>query len=380
MFRDYILPVAVYSGGMIGVGFLALPYIATQVGIWLMLAYFVLVTFIIVVLTSVFCKISLKTPDFKRIPGFAEYYLGKWGKIVALSSMFFTGIGVLLVYLLVGSNFLFNAFSPFFSGKILSYALIYFLLASVIIFFDIKAISRVELGVLVLLFLILIFVFVKSFFQIDIDNIFLTPENLGVKNMFLPYGALLFSLWGVGLMPEVEEMLRARRVSSGSVENHKSKLSKIVVFSVLMVAVFYFLFMVFVLGIAGKSVDQTALTSLSNILGGGLSQIILFMGAVVTFTAFIAQGIIFKKILMYDLKIKSWQAFVITCFTPFVLFLLGFNSFVPIISLIGGVFLGITGFLILLMYKKIKGSKFIIYPLSIVFLLGIIYEIIFFIK
>jgi hypothetical protein len=60
--------------------------------------------------------------------------------------------------------------------------------------------------------------------------------------------------------------------------------------------------------------------------------------------------------------------------------LLGLNSFIPLISLIGGVLLGIDGILILLIYKKIGGKNVIIYPLSLVFLLGVIYELIYFIK
>ena len=69
-----------------------------------------------------------------------------------------------------------------------------------------------------------------------------------------------------------------------------------------------------------------------------------------------------------------------TCFTPMILFLLGLKSFIPLLSFTGGVFLGIDGILILLMYKKIGGKNIIIYPLSLVFLLGVIYEIIYFIK
>ena len=40
LFKDYVYPIAAFSGGMIGVGFLSLPYIAMRSGIWLMLGYF----------------------------------------------------------------------------------------------------------------------------------------------------------------------------------------------------------------------------------------------------------------------------------------------------------------------------------------------------
>jgi CBS domain containing-hemolysin-like protein len=134
------------------------------------------------------------------------------------------------------------------------------------------------------------------------------------------------------------------------------------------------------LGITGKYTDQTALQGLKIFLGNGLVSIALLMGALATFTAFITQGIIFKKTLMFDLKIKHWQAFVMTCCPPLIFFLIGLKSFIPLLSFIGGVLLGIDGILVLLMYKKIGGKNIIIYPLSLVFLFGVIYEIIYFIK
>jgi hypothetical protein len=106
----------------------------------------------------------------------------------------------------------------------------------------------------------------------------------------------------------------------------------------------------------------------------------LVAGVLATFTAFIMQGVILKESLQYDFKIKHWQAFVMASCVPLILFLLGFKSFITLVSLFGGFFLGISGILILLMYKKIGGKNIIIYPLSLVFLLGVIYEIIYFIK
>jgi len=81
---------------------------------------------------------------------------------------------------------------------------------------------------------------------------------------------------------------------------------------------------------------------------------------------------------MFDLGIKKWQSFVIACFVPLILFLIGLKSFIPILSFTGGILLGIDGILILLMYKKIGGKNIIIYPLSLIFILGAIYQICFF--
>ncbi len=160
----------------------------------------------------------------------------------------------------------------------------------------------------------------------------------------------------------------------------KKNLKKIVVLSTIIISVFYLLFILLILGITGGQTDQTALTGLQKFLGNGVALVCLFLGTVTTITAFVAQGIVFKKVLIYDLKIKHWQAFVMTCFTPLILFLLGLKFFIPLISLTGAFVLGVDGIFILLMYKKIGGKTIVIYPLSLVFLFGIVYEILNFLK
>lgn len=368
LFKDYICPIAVFSGGMIGVGFLSLPYVAMKSGIWVTFIYFAVITALVALINLIFCQLSLKTPDFKRFPGFAKFYLGKWGEFFAFFSVILGTIGVLLAYLVIGGEFITTALQPVFAGNISIYTFIFFIIVSAIVYFDIKIVSKVEFWVIVLLFLSLFLVFAGSLSQIKFGNIFAGSSWL--QNLFLPYGPLLFALWGTGLIPEVEEMLG----------KGKKRLKKIVIISTLVISVFYFLFVLLVLGITGSQTEQTALAGLTKVLGDHLASLPLFAGILAVFTAFVVQGMIFKKTLVLDLKIKHWQAFVMTCFTPMILFLAGFKSFISILSLTGGVLLGINGVLILLMYKKIGGKNIIIYPLSLVFLLGIIYELVYFVK
>jgi amino acid permease len=374
LFRNYIYPITVFSSGMIGVGFLSLPYIASKVGIWPMLFYFLVITALIVFINLIFCDLSLKTPDFKRFPGFVGYYLGKWPEVFTMISTIVGTLGVLLAYLIVAGQFLTAVLQPMFGGSELLYIFIYFIAVSLIIYFDIKIVARIEFVVLVLLFFSILFIFIDGFSQIKLSNIFTTGQ---ISHFFLPYGPLLFALWGVSLIPEVEEMLRGR----------KGNLKKNIVFSTILVSIFYLLFTILILGITGVNTGSVALTSLKNFISDQLVSLALLVGTMATFTAFIAQGIIFKKTLVFDLGIKHWQAFVMTCFTPMILFLLGLKSFIPILSLVGGVLLGINGILILLMYKKIPAyqqsgqiKKAIVNLLALVFVIGVAYEIIYFVK
>jgi hypothetical protein len=67
------------------------------------------------------------------------------------------------------------------------------------------------------------------------------------------------------------------------------------------------------------------------------------------------------------------------------MFFIGVNSFIPLISFIGAVMLGIEGILIALMYRKLhlrdnpksKRIYLLVVPLLLIFFAGIIYEIIY---
>ncbi len=369
-FENYIYPIATLSGSIIGVGFLSLPYITLQVGVSAMFFYFIGLTFLIVCLHVIFGKICLKTPDFRRWPGFVGFYLGKWPKAIVLVSTTLGLFGVLLVYLIIGAQFLQAVASPVFGGTPMHYAGLFFIAASLFVYLGVKMISRIDLFALVILGVILLIILIKGFFKIELSNIFWTASFSagGLKALFLPYGAIMFSLWGTGLIPETEEMVR------GS----KKSLKKIIVIATLIPAVIYLAFIFLILGITGSQTTDSALLGLKNVLGDGLTSVALFIGVITTFIAFIAQGLLLKKIFIYDMGVKEFPAWVLVCFTPLILFLLGFNSFINLISFVGGILLGIDGLLIMLIYKKIGGRPTVVYPLMLVFILGIVYSVIYF--
>ena len=167
------------------------------------------------------------------------------------------------------------------------------------------------------------------------------------------------------LIPEAEEMVR----------DNKKSLKKIIIIATLFPAAIYLAFTFLIISISGNETTEAALTGLSQFLGNGVVSIALFIGVVTTFTAFIAEGLLLKKMFLYDMKIPPFSAWVFACFPPLIVFLLGFHSFIPLISFIGGVFLSIDGMLILLMYRKVGGRKIIAYPLIAFFVLAIMYAI-----
>lgn len=360
-----IYAIATLSGTIIGVGLFALPYITLKVGFWVMLCYFLVLGALVILIHSFFGELALKTPDYKRLPGFAKIYLGSWGEKIAFISTILGVFGAILAYLIVGGEFLENLLSPIFGGNNLFYTLLYFSLGAILIFFGIRAISKIEFWGLILFFLILIAIFFHGFPHLKMVNLFPSPD---FSQLFLPYGAILFSLWGAALIPEAEEMLGQK----------KNLLLKIIPIAILIPIFVYLFFIYLILGITGPQTTESALNGLRNFLGDGIVSLALFFGVLTTFTSFIALGLTLRKVFWYDLKIEKNIAFAITCFIPLALFLTGIKQFIPIISFVGATMLGIDGILILLMYRKIKPKQILVYPLFLILFGGIIYEIIYF--
>jgi tyrosine-specific transport protein len=376
--KKIILPIAVISGTIIGVGLFSLPYIASKTGYVAMLGYFLVLGIISILIHLFFGELSLATPDFKRLPGFAKVHLGEWAKKITMFSTVFGISGAILAYLIVGGEFLSSMFSPNFGGSNYFYSYVYFFLGAALIFFGIKAIAKIEFWSLVLFFLILLAIFVRGNSLVNAANFTAFPFNLktgfSLSDLFLPYGPILFSLWGASLIPEAEEMLKG----------NKNLLKRVIVISSVIPIIIYLFFIYLIWGITGPLTTESALTGLKLYLGDGIVNMALFLGFLTTFTSFIALGLTLKKILWYDFGFSKNMAWFLTCFVPLGFFALGFQSFISVIGLVGAIGLGIDGILILLMYRKLllkrqrTKKSLLVFPLIFVFVFGIIYELIYF--
>jgi len=367
IYKKVIYALCTLSGTIIGVGLFSLPYITTQVGIWTMLIYFLLLGSLTVIVHLLFGEVALKTPDFLRMPGFVRIHLGKWAEKISLVSIIFGLFGANLAYLIIGGKFLNILLGV--ENELVG-VFIYFALGAILIYFGIKAISKVEFWGLILFFAILIIIFLKGLPSFEMENLIFSCAK---KDLFLPYGPILFALWGAALIPEVEEMLG----------KDKRLLRKIIFIALLIPIITYLVFIFLVTGISGAGTSEESIAGLAKFLDSKIIILALLFGLLTTFTSFISIGLTLKKVFNYDLKIKKNLSWLITCFVPIILFLLGFQNFIKVISFVGGITIGIDGILIILMYRIIKKGKKIALlaaPLVSIFILGIVYQIIYFIK
>ena len=365
--KNLIFALSILSGTIIGVGFFSLPFITAKVGILVMAAYFLVLGTIVILVHLFFGEVVLKTEGIHRIPGYVKIHLGKLAGNFAILFTLIGFPGGLLAYLIIGGEFSRALFSPFFGGDNALYTTVYFILGAILIYFGIKTIAKIEIIGLIVFFIIISVFFVWGWPELNLNNLL----NFDLRYLFLPYGPILFSLWGAALIPEAKEILG----------NSARSLKKIILVSIAIPAIIYFIFIVLVAGISGQNTSLEGIKGLIPFLGDKIVSLGLIFGIWATFTSYLALGLTFKKILWHDLNIPKNISWLIACFAPFILFLIGFKDFIGIISFVGGVMLSIEGILIILMYLAVKKFRRFSLPyfltsfLIVIFILGMIYEI-----
>jgi len=368
----FLKALAVFLGTVIGVGIFGLPFVAQKAGFFVALFYFLLMALVVILINLLFGEIILGSKKTHRLPGYVGEYLGeKWKKI----SFFIITIGLmgaLLAYLVIGGQFLASFLSPYFGGSSTFYTLLFFSLGAYLVFRDIKSISGVELSLLFVFLIILILFFIKAMPAVNIDYF----ETLDLKFLFLPYGVILFSLWGSAVIPEIKEMLAGKR----------AYLRKVIIWGTIFSAVIYLFFIFIVLGVSGPSTSEEAISGLNQALGGNIIKLGFIFGVITCFTSFLTLALTLKKTFWYDFGLPKNLAWFLTCFLPLTLFFLGLREFIEIISFTGAIALGLEGIIIVFLYRGFLLKKFsrkmnlVFYSLIGVFILGIVLEIIYFLR
>ncbi len=339
MHKTYWYALATLMGSIIGVGLFGLPYTAKVSGFWIVVAYFIVLTTLLVTLHLMYGELALQVKDHHQFPGYVALFLGPRWKTAALISIFLGANGGLLAYLIVGGQFLAQLATPLFGGSLLLYQMIYYLAGAYLIYKGIQSVAKAEF-VMFIVFMALVFIlFVMSIFKLEVSHF----ATLDLQHFFFPYGVIIFALWGVDSIPTLKEYLsRDARL-----------LKKVIFHGVILSAITYLIFIISILGMSGSETSIDAVSGLlpyfsNNILSGAY-----LFGILTTFTSFIAIGLVLKKTFQSDYTMPHELAWFLSLFPALVLFSLGLNNFFMVISITGAVMLAFQGTLIALMYRKL---------------------------
>ena len=159
--------IATLIGTMIGAGVLGIPYVVAKSGFLIGLLHIIIVGLVILLVNLFLGEIVLRTKGDHQLTGYGEKYLGKFGKIMMTLIMVFGLYGVLVAYLIGGSESL----AAIFGGNVFYYFIGYFIVMSALIFIGLSAVKKSELYMSGVILFIVLTISVIGFTKLDVSNL-----------------------------------------------------------------------------------------------------------------------------------------------------------------------------------------------------------------
>ena len=364
---------SILLGVIFGAGIFGVPYAVAQSGWFLGIIYFFVLGTIILLIHLMYGEVILRSNEKHRLPGFVSKFIGpKYGNFIKFASTI--GLwGALIAYVLIGGKFLYFMAKPFLGGFEFLYQIIFFVVSALIIASGIKILSKIELFLTSILVVILIFISVISLGYVDLNII---PTE--TTNFFLPYGVIIFALFGASAIPEMRDIL------SGQLHKMKS-----LIISGTIIAIIVTMFFVFAsLGTSGVNVSEDSILSFVPILGPWILYLGAITGFLATFTSFLVIGVYLKDQFKLDFKKKELSALFWSIGIPFIILIIMNPGFIEILGFTGTVFGAIDSIFLIIVWQKaktkgdrnpeyeIKINKWVSFIIMAFFLMGALYEII----
>ncbi len=376
MYKNLILPTSLLVGTIIGAGIFALPFVFMKAGTITGLFYLGIFSLVFILIHLMYAEVIIKTEGEHRFPGYAKVYLGKSGFWLATLTSILGMLLVLTVFLILSTSF-WGLILPMGCGASDILKILFFwFLGSMAIFLGIRSLAFSEFFIVAGIILISLVIF---FFRVFYFGKIISIPLFNLQNIFLPYGIILFALAGRVAIPAVINYFQ-------KIRQPVIKAKQAIILGTLTPVLIYLLFAVGVLGLSSNVSPDSVLGLIGNV-----SPFILFLvgifGLTSLWSSYIVVGLDIKNALKFDLKFPKILAGLTVIISPLLLYFLGFQSFLTLVSFIGGIFIALEGIFIALMWLKVsklrpekiifkKLSPLIVYALIIIFIGGIVYEII----
>jgi tyrosine-specific transport protein len=322
--------VFIITGMTIGAGILGLPYVVARSGLVVGLALIALWGVVMLTLNLMLGDIAVRTQGNFQLPGFAGKYLGGWAKSFLSVIIVFSGFGALLAYI-IGEG---QALAEIFGGPAIWWSIFFWSVGSFFIWRGLQTVKTMER---VLSLVVIILILGLSLFlipKISSANV----QHFDLANFFLPFGVILFALHATPSIAEAHALL------PGSEKRFK----KAIIIGTLIPIAVYMIFALAVVGYFGLNTSELATVEFGRAFGPAFSIIANVFAVLAMATCFMGMGVALKQTLVWDHKISRHLAEFTVVAVPILLFLFGFRSFVEVLDLVGGLFIGLESLMIVL--------------------------------
>lgn len=341
----------------------ALPFVFYETGFLTGVLYLIIFSIVFATVHFMYSEVILHTESEHRFIGYAEIYLGKFGKWTAVLTTFLGLIITLAIYIILSASFIkliIPDLSPFTAG------ISFWLLGSIVIVLSLHRLANFEFLVTLAIIAIILILFVLGLGHIGIE-LPLAPKNFSLPTFILPYGIVLFSLGGRAAISSVREYFKKNNID---VKN----LGKATIFGSVAPAVIYVFFVLAITWLSPGGVSEDAVSGVMFV-----APIILcligILGFFALWTSYFFLGLEVRDILRYDFKISLPIALVMVVSFPLLIYFSDSQNFIWFMSIVGGIFLAAESIIVVLMRRKIKPINWWGYFIIIVFVLGAVYEV-----
>ncbi|MBI4592461.1 hypothetical protein HY733_03380 [Candidatus Uhrbacteria bacterium] len=339
--RPFLRSVGMMIGAIIGVGVFGLPYAFARSGFALGLLELLFLGGILVTLQLMLGEIVAQTPGHHRLVNYVGMYTGKFWKWVTLVTLSFGVWGAMLAYMVVGGTFLHLFLSPILGGSPVVYAYVLGGTASLLIFGGLTFAARIEYLVVGALLFLFTFIILASVPSIEVSHF----TTLNLEKFFIPYGVILFSLAGMGIVPELKDVLGKK---------HQQQLAPVIVVAMSIIITLYALFAFAVVGVTGPETSSMAFDGLVPTLGDTFRVVATLLGSLTILSIYMVLGIELLNTFKFDFDLRHRTSWFIVCAVPIILFAVGMREFIDIIGFVGSIFGGILGILVALSYWSMR--------------------------
>lgn len=353
--KVFILSVSTMVGTIIGAGIFGIPYVISKSGVVPGIFYFVILGIVVTLLHLFYGEICLRTQGKHRIVGYAQKYLGTWGRILTSFSLLFVLGGTLLAYLILAGEFLHNVFSSFIPLSSAQFSIVFLALCVTLIIQGRQLITRAEFVLNIGLVAVVAFIAMVAFPHVRAENFILLEKSYAL----LPFGVILFTLIGWEAIPEISSFLRDSK--------SKVSLKRVIITSTFLGTFLPFIFAFFVVGVSGQHTSVESFHGLVPILGGRIAIAGAVFGIMAISSSFLVLGNYLKNSLRHDFNISTPVALLITFALPLIPFLLGVRKFIEVIGILGLIIATLEGIVMILIFQKakIKGDRTPEYSLNL---------------
>lgn len=341
--RAFLHASAVLIGTMVGAGLYGIPFAFAKAGVWVGMVWLIGLATIMCVFNLMFAELTLSTQGTHQIGGYANIWLGVWGRrLMAVPNMI--GIyGSLLAYIIIAGEFLHNVLSQYLTIDPQLYSILFAVIWSLLWAMRTRTIAAIELGLIGMYGVIIAIIGTAGLPHMNPQ--FLTGWT--PDYWYLPYGIIFFAVAGMSAIPIQRHLLNGR----------ERLLRPAIIASMIFVVALYTLFAITVVGLSGDITTPEALAGLFGLVSTPIIVLASLLGILTVSSSYIMLGTALYETFHIDYRLRASFSWLLVLLPPVVFFMSGLRNFIDVIGLVGAVALGAQAVLLLAAYLRARRMR-----------------------